>query len=809
MSLRPHSTGLARLNGLLSASCRNPGVYRRSKTPIVARGARYVSTDTPLMREEVAEGLNVPVSDASQPNASHVSPETSHSKTSQALTGKSGQTEPQEHLNNPPENTQSLANEEIKHLHRRGLVTRPLSKTKIRSVLQAHNLSPSLSDRVSRWLNAEIENKGQDRFIDQKTLRLAVVLRGNSLYSRHLGFQQWKDGYSEIYKAKHYGREIQNKSSILALKEEGMALLAKVQTDCLGSFREEWQAMDQNAKAQAWQRLAFWLLQNDPKLLLEFLIVTTEGQVKPDFSMVADCLMYLDTFYYEDWLKDWRSGICTYQSVIESCLHPTRWPILSLPQKGARLYIRRAGHKAVSLALKIAQERSLFLRGETALCFVWRFTEFKDVDRALEALAMIPKLKDDEFSMDSQGVHRHCCKLLTLDTVEEETGERNFKILPQLLEMGITPDRDMLNVVLANAFKTNGELGSDILQFMQNHGHDLDSYSYLTLLKDAVARGDRGKVDSLIREVEAQEELRKNPWIASKIFHSHYIFTVKHMDADADPSGIFYSMLDMYNHIYDITPLKELSIIPPRYIPRSDGANAPPSPIPLYIMLATYFRCQNRLANVQRIYGRFRELVAQGHPSIAPMVETDHTYNEFLIAFRNSPRGLRSCVQLVEDMLHPAGPQLDQIDKTIVPVKPSVRTWTLLLGSFIFHRQIHASEKIREMMDKHNVQYSDVTWNIIINGYANAQNIPETAAAIKAMEQQGFSIDSYTMKSLRYLRDPERLWVAIDELDRKATETSLALGTPEPESTGSKQEERDQLIDSGLEKLGSKMKPQL
>jgi pentatricopeptide repeat protein len=159
-------------------------------------------------------------------------------------------------------------------------------------------------------------------------------------------------------------------------------------------------------------------------------------------------------------------------------------------------------------------------------------------------------------------------------------------------------------------------------------------------------------------------------------------------------------------------------------------------------------------------------------------------------------------------MLHPASPQLGQTDKTITPVKPSVRTWTLLLSSFIFHRQIHASEKIREMMDKHNVQYSDVTWNTIINGYANVQNIPETAAAIKAMEQQGFSIDSYTMKSLRYLRDPERLWVAIDELDRKATETSLALDTLEPEFAGSKEEERDQLIDSGLEKLGSKMKPQ-
>ncbi|KAJ5935897.1 hypothetical protein N7454_005195 [Penicillium verhagenii] len=761
------------------------------------------------MSERAPEELHLPISDASQPQASHQSPESSHSKTSQSSAGRSEQNRPQEQPNDPLENIENLEFEETNPLNRQTLVTRPLSKKKIRSLLHNNGIAPNLGERVSRWMNSEIEYRGTDRFVDDSSLRLALVQRGNCLYSRNLGFQQWKEGYSEIYKAKHYQREVETKSFIPALKDEGLNLLAKVQNDCLGSFREEWQAMDVKAKAHAWQRLALWLLQNDPKSLLEFLIVTTEGQAKPNFSMVADCLLYLDNFYYADWLKDWQSGTCTYQSVIESCLHPTQWPILSLPQKGARLYIRRASHNAVSFALKIAKQRSTFIRAETALCFMWRFTEFEDVDRALEALVILSKLKEDGFSMDSQGVHRHCCKLLTLDTVEEDTGERNFKILPQLLEMGVTPDRDMLNIVLANAFATNGELGSDILQFMQDHGHDLDSYSYLTLLKDAVSRGDRGKVDSIIRQVETKEELRNNPWIASKIFHSHYLFTVKHMDSDTDPSDVFYSMLDMYNHIYDITPLKELSIIPPRYIPRSEGADAPPSPIPLYIMLATYFRCQNRLANVHRIYTQFRALVAQGHPSIAPMVETDHTYNEFLIAFRNSPRGLRSCVQLVEDMLRPEYHQVDQNGKAIVPVKPTVRTWTLLLASFIFHRKIDASEKIREMMDKHDVQYNDVTWNTIINGYANAQNITETAASIKAMEAQGFPIDAHTMKSLRYLRDPERLWVAIDELDRKATESSLVLDTPEPELTGSKEETHDQLVDSGLEKLGSKSKPDL
>lgn len=682
--------------------------------------------------------------------------------------------------------------------------------TKVRRIMQSQGHNVRFAPSVLRRLNAEI--RSQKRFINDRSLYLATVIRSNSIYSRELGTRQWKAAYEAIYKARHYERDVLNKAVLPSLQGEGRDLLKKMQEDCYGSFREAWLAMPRRDKAMFWQRLAIWLLQNDPKLFLEFLIVTTDSQEKPDFTMVADCLLYMDNFHYADWLKDWKSGDHTYQSLIESCLHPRHWPIVSLPQKGVRLYVRRASREAVTLALRLIKERSIQMTGETALCFMWRFTELGDIDSALKALGYIQVIKDPHFTMDSEGVLRHCCKLLTLDSVQDGTDGRNFRILPKLLEMGVRPDRDMMNVVLSNAFKTGDpQLGADMLQFMKSHDHQFDSYTYLTLLTDAVARGDRGRVEGLIHEVEAQEEMRQNPYIASKIFHSHYIFTVKHMDADADPSGVFYSMLDMYNAIHDITPLKELLIIPPHYTPREGGANTPPSPVSLYLMIATYFRCQSRFATVQRIYHRFRELVMQGHPTIAPLAETDHTYNEFLIALRRNPRGLRSCVRLVEDMLHSA-PQPESSGKTITHVKPSMRTWTLLLSAFIFNRQPLAAERIKEMMAKHKVQYNDVTWNTIINGYANAQNIPETAASIKAMEEAGFPIDPYTMKSLRYLRDPERLWVAIDELDKNATDASTqkVISTPEPESdVRSDHKQREKLLDSGLQKLGTKIKPKL
>ncbi|KAJ5872283.1 uncharacterized protein N7529_004636 [Penicillium soppii] len=694
----------------------------------------------------------------------------------------------------------------------------PRSKTpkitpqKVMEVAAARKINPKFVERAASRVNSAIQH--QNKHLTDRGLYLALATRFNSIYSRELGARQWKAAHGAIYKAKIYNREVINKSVLPALNDDAKALLQLVIDDTYGSFRKAWSELQRPARAWAWQRLAIWLLQNDPKKALDFLIVTSKPQDKPDFTMVADCFIYLDRFHYDDWLRDWRHGSHTYASAVASCLDPTGWPIISPPQLGMRLFIRRSDFSALMKGFRIINERGITLSAETALCLMNKFTELNNVELAFSALEFLPKIKDPNFTMTSEGVVRHCCKLLTLDTVEDKAEGRNFRILPRLLKMGVQPDRDMLNVVLANAYKTGDpQLGEDILRFMQNHNHEPDSYTYLTLLTDAVARGDRGRVDELVQEVELQDQLKENPYIFSKIFHAHFTFTAKHMDPETDPAGVFYSMLDMYNKLHDISPLKELLLIPPQYTSPSTGleTKTPPSPVALFLMLATFFRCRNRVSQVHRMYDQFRELVQMGHPSIAPLVESDHVYNEFLIAFRKSPRGLRSSIRLVEDMLDPSSLPTETSDgKRLKHTAPTPRTWTILLSAFNYNRQPDAAEKVKEMMAKHNVKYNQVTWNTIINGFANTQNIPETAAAIRQMEQQGFAIDHYTMKSLRYLRDPERLWVSIEEMDQAYGPDNYEPPAREPMSdVHNGQEERDLLIDSGLEKLGSKSKPKI
>ncbi|KNG82261.1 pentatricopeptide repeat protein [Aspergillus nomiae NRRL 13137] len=638
------------------------------------------------------------------------------------------------------------------------------------------------------------------RQVSQETYDFHQNIKMRSLSYDREEIHTWRTTCNKLWGAALFDMDIQDFPVSLMLNDADLSLLEKIKTDCLGNFREAWEALDKSAKAPHWKRLSLWLLQNSPHLALEFFLVTCQSADKPLFAMVSDCFLFLDKCHAGEF-QHWEKGGHTYVSLLLTCLDPSNWPVAHLGQKGIRLYLKNAGPEELYHAWTIVDGRRNHITSQTWLCFMRQFTEIGDIHKSLEALELVRRREQDNFLMDSQGVMRHCCKLLLLDSVQDTPNGRNFYILPKLLKMGVRPDRDMMNIVLSNAFKTGDpQVGFDMFRFMRRQSLEPDSFTYLTLLNDAVTRGDRERVQSLIQDIRARG-LEKNDWIASKIFHAHFTFNAKHHDPNDDPNGVFYSLLDMYNQLYDITPLKELSIIPPEYTPPPGGDNLQPSLIALYLMIATYLRCQKRISHAHRIYTKFKALVSENHPIIAPLACTDHTYNEFLVAFRDDPRGLRPAVRLVEDMLHSSNEDREPEDGAPVHGKPSVRTWTILMSAFTFNKQPLAAEKVREMMAKHGVEYNKVTWNMVINTYANAQNISEVAKSIKAMEAQGYSMDSYTMKCLRYLQDPERLWIAVEELDKEADARHDMVTSLDQTPLEHELDEEEHLLEQGLRRL--------
>ncbi|KAL2802129.1 hypothetical protein BJX63DRAFT_438176 [Aspergillus granulosus] len=629
------------------------------------------------------------------------------------------------------------------------------------------------------------------RNISKETLAAERSIRSRMLYYEdRTAPLRWMAARDEIGEALAFGRKPQRHLANMDLRKEDGPLLDKLKAGSEGGFLEAWQALSKTEKADHWYHLSLWLLYQAPSLVPEFLLATCKSSKEtPPMLMVSKCITHLNRF----------SPQLVNSSLISACLHPDTWPILRTPQSAVRLYINTADRDNVYHAWKVTRKKRTHVSPATVLCYMKRFVEFRDVDSALEALQVVQNLKHPDFSVNSDEVIRHCCKLLMLDTVADVGNGRNFCILPKLIELGVQPTRDMMNIVLSNALKGgDSQVGDVVLDYMRNNQLEADSYTYMALLTDAVTKGDRERLGSLLKDIQSQEELHKNKWISSKVLHSHFALTAKRININDEPNEVFYSMLSMYNQLHDITALKDLSIVPPHYTPPPGSGTSEPSVVALYIMIATYLRCLKNIAVAERLYSRYRNHVLRGHTAIAPLAATDHVYNEFLVAFRDDARGLQPAVRLVEDMQHTAGQKLK--DTGLKQAPPSVRTWTMLLSAFVYHRQNHAAERVLAMMDKHKVEYSMDTWNMLINYHANSQNHLALAETIKKMESEGFTMDQYSMRSLRYLRDPERLWVAIDELD--------LASNPSSESSSSESEkgkETASLLDQGLTRLKDNM----
>ncbi|KAL4914227.1 hypothetical protein BDW62DRAFT_190905 [Aspergillus aurantiobrunneus] len=630
------------------------------------------------------------------------------------------------------------------------------------------------------------------RIVSRALLEQEALVRWNSLYSGQAAVDRWRSSCAEISsKAESHENNLQPDQITLELNEQDNVLLEKLKLDDKQDFCKAWGELCKSEKIGHWHRLSLWLLYHSPALVPDFLRITCQNPEKPVFVKVSDCIAYLLRF----------SPDLVDEPLITDCLHPDTWPILFLTQWTVRLYVSKANSDAVYYAWDRARKRKVHLEITSLLCFMKRFTDLGDVDRALEVIQRIQTMSRPPLNLNSERVIRQCCKLLTLDSVVYDGNVRNFRILPKLLKLGVRPTLDMMNVVLSNAFKTGDlQVGHSVLNYMKEQGMEYDSFTYLTLLSNAVRTRDSEGLDALLREIQAKEKLHGNPWILSKILHSHFINTIKEGDLNGDPKSVFYSMLAIYDRVHDITPLKELSIVPHHYTSRAGVNGSPPSPVALYIMIATYLRCMKGIENVEHVYSRFRHFVFQGNKTISPLAETEHTYNEFLVAFRRDPRGLRPAVRLVEDMLGAAtedGSTKKFSNTANKHVYPGSLTWSILMSCFVFNKQPLAVEKVRAMMSKHGIQYDINTWNMIVNNYANAQNVSALARTIKEMEMAGVAPNNYTLNPLRFLRDPERLWAAVDELDRASNQGFVA----EPHGQEDVEEENSALLDDGLQRL--------
>ncbi|KAJ9142239.1 hypothetical protein NKR19_g7296 [Coniochaeta hoffmannii] len=106
---------------------------------------------------------------------------------------------------------------------------------------------------------------------------------------------------------------------------------------------------------------------------------------------------------------------------------------------------------------------------------------------------------------------------------------------------------------------------------------------------------------------------------------------------------------------------------------------------------------------------------------------------------------------------------------------PSVHTWSILINGLMFHREADRAERVVELMQENGVEPSIVTYNTLIAGYANSQDVRKTVKGLQRLEDAGLDGDDFTFRAWAYLTDKEAALELMEGAEAARTKRLLLL----------------------------------
>ncbi|EEH16575.1 hypothetical protein PABG_06662 [Paracoccidioides brasiliensis Pb03] len=615
------------------------------------------------------------------------------------------------------------------------------------------------------------------RFLKPSQRRREYFLRSRCLYTKTLIHPHWNNNFHSLYQHKLKGENMSTLWEKLKLdyEEEAMRWLTGINwvTEDLHYLERQWFKLTRDERARLWPPIALWLLINSPRAALSFLVVTSRPPYAA-FNMIAMCFLYLRAFHFDkDFAPDERYNQL-YHKALRICLNPSKWPVIQAFEPGIRVYLSQVPPEDMAAAFDTVVNQKIYLEYQTLTFFMDLFVKQGDISRSLAALKLVRTCHCYPQILSNPHVLDRCCMLLSLDYVIEKDNQRYFRILPEILDFGVPLNQPMLNIIFRNALKQKApEFVPHVLHEMGEKGLSPNSYTYISLLDDAVSRRDLQHLDVIVREISGQESLRTNPFVTSKMLHIFYSLDRLNPDGGWGDTDMFSRMLNIYSRAHNIQPLVDLGIIHEGQdgLHIDESEESPPSNHALCIMTAAYLRILGSTREVRNVFDRFLELRDQGHEAIGPLAESDYIYNTFLYEFahRRAHR-MENCVAVLSTMLQPLPPSAvlqSQNNRPLEQVKPTIHTWTIFLSAFVRERQPQAIEKIRDMMAKQGMKFNDYTWNTAVRGFSKMQMVEQAAQAVNTMVKEGWTVDEYTLKGMRYVRDYDRLFALLDNVEAK------------------------------------------
>jgi pentatricopeptide repeat protein len=495
-----------------------------------------------------------------------------------------------------------------------------------------------------------------------------------------------------------------------------------------------------------------------------------------DFNIRMDCLLKLRRdrgLWFEIEKSRGASSLKDkFYKQLKLLRERRKLPLLSLRAGHAALILEEAtateqGSRFFARYLKAYSDRE----APVVLKFVDFFTKWGDADQALDALCV---LNPEELGASDKHILSRCMNLLKLDTIDNRAGSKNFKILPQLLALGIKPDIPLHNMIIMNAIKSNvSRVGWDLFRYLKTEDLETDAVTHLLLMKDAFAQRDVSGLNEILSAIHKCKDLYHNPYLVGctmNIIRIIYMYE-KH----ASHVETFSHILSIHNRAWLPDIYVSLGMLQPSHLSmiasRSTASESPPPEIIAWTILQ-YCLAQVNHITVDRLWQHLTHAIKTSDPQILPAAALENLYAGFIVFYGRSPQTLGKAVDVVQFMLD--NPHC----------MPTGFTWTRLLCGYLRQGQHVEAEQIREVMKKKGIRIGSKEFAFLLENWPDSEVVARARRAVAGIRNLDLEIKSADFDEELFesvderasLSDEPARWDGILDLRKQAVEGEKEVG---------------------------------
>jgi pentatricopeptide repeat protein len=511
-------------------------------------------------------------------------------------------------------------------------------------------------------------------------------LKGPDLDLDAIGFSHWKFAFKDIFHGNEEERKRAEGNTVLRTEQRATALKFASRRSP-EEIHKQWNSMSDTAKRNLLPDILVGCLLVGASLTLRVL----EGlpPVANDFTIRMDCLLKLRR-EPKLWLEIQED---TKHNLMERFLEELKnqrltdhLPRSELNPGHAELILGHCTNKSGSEFFERYLATYVDRHFELLVIFIDYFTKWENQEQALRAMQLIAP-SELEASDQLPSFMQRCTNLLKFDTIDIQEESKNFKILPQLLELGMKPDTTIHNMIIMNAIRCNvHQVGWDLYEYLEAENLETDSVTHLILMKDAFARQDVSSLNKILSAIHKREDLYHSSYLVGctmniiRIIHTY--------EKLSHPIETFSHVLNVHNRAWKPDVYIKLQMIRRSEItvlPDTDLPSPPPDALAWTILQYCLIQQQNQ-GLVDRLWDILQRAISAGEPQIVSAAAHEALYGGFIVFYGRSPRNLGRAVDIVQHMLNNEHCQ------------PTALTWMRLMGGYLRQGQQQEAEQIRQLM---------------------------------------------------------------------------------------------------------------